>query len=103
MYQTDSEVVIQAMVAGVKPEDLDISVNRELVTIEGHREGPHGIPPQDYYHQELYWGSFTRTIVLPEEVEVEECEAIENHGLLILRLPKLDKARSTKLRVKSRP
>ena len=88
------------MVAGVKPEDLDISITRDMVTIKGKRETERFINEEDYYHKELYWGSFSRTIMLPSEVDVEESEAIEKHGLLILRLPKIDKSRQTRLKVK---
>ena len=55
----------------------------------------------DYYVRELYWGSFSRNIQLPEEIDVDEAEAVEKHGLLILKLPKLDKKRSSKLKVKT--
>jgi HSP20 family protein len=100
VYQTPSEIVIKSMVAGVKPEDLDISITRDMVTIKGKRETERFIKDEDYYHQELYWGSFSRTIMLPAEVEVEEADAIEKHGLLIIRLPKIDKNKQTRLRVK---
>jgi HSP20 family molecular chaperone IbpA len=50
MYQTPDEIVIQAMIAGVRPEDIDISITRELVTIKGHREGPRGVDDTDYFH-----------------------------------------------------
>jgi HSP20 family protein len=102
LYELDDEIIIQAMIAGVRPEDLDVNLTREMVTIEGHREGPQGIPDNNYYNQELFWGAFTRSITLPDEIEVEEAEAAENHGLLTIRMPKLDKARSTKLKVRSR-
>jgi HSP20 family protein len=102
VYELDEEIVLQAMISGVRPEDLDINVTREMVTIEGHREGPQGIPNNNYYQQELFWGAFNRTVMLPAEVEVEEAEAHEAHGLLTIRMPKLDKARSTKLKVRSR-
>jgi HSP20 family protein len=102
VYELDDEIIVQAMIAGVRPEDLDIDVTREMIVIEGHREGPQGVPDNNYYHQELFWGAFNRTIMLPDEIEVEEAEASESHGLLTLRLPKLDKARSTKLKVRSR-
>ena len=59
------------------------------------------VEENDYFHRELYWGSFSRTIMLPEEIEVEEAEAIERHGLLTIKLPKVDKAKQNKLRVKS--
>jgi HSP20 family protein len=100
VYQTPSEIIIKSMVAGVKPEDLDVSITRDMVTIKGKRETERTISDDDYYHRELYWGSFSRTIMLPAEVDVEECDAIEKHGLLILKLPKLDKNRQTRLKVK---
>jgi len=100
VYQTPTEIVIKSMVAGVKPEDLDISITRDIVTIKGKRETERMIQDEDYFHKELYWGSFSRTIMLPAEIEVEEAEAIEKHGLLILRLPKIDKNRQTRLKVK---
>ena len=102
LYELDDEIVLQAMIAGIRPEDLDINVTREMVTIEGHREGPQAIPDDNYFHQELFWGAFNRTVMLPAEIEVEEAEANESHGLLTIRMPKLDKARSTKLKVRSR-
>jgi HSP20 family molecular chaperone IbpA len=101
VYQTSNEIIIEAMVAGVKPEDLHLSITRDMVTIKGRRDGNTQVTHDDYFYKELYWGSFTRTILLPHEVEIEEAEAVEKHGLLIIRLPKVDKARQTKLKVKS--
>ena len=92
--------MIKTMVAGVRPEDLDISITRDMVTIRGKREGERTVNEPDYFHKELYWGTFSRTILLPQEVEVEEAEAIEKHGLLIIRLPKLNKNKQAKLKVK---
>ncbi len=101
VYQTPTEIIIEAMVAGVKPEDLHLSITRDMVTIKGRRDGNTQVTHDDYFYKELYWGSFTRSILLPHEVEIEEAEAVEKHGLLIIRLPKVDKARQTKLKVKS--
>lgn len=101
VYQTTSEIVIKTMVAGVRPEDLDINITRDMVTIKGKREAAKEVDDQDYFHRELYWGSFSRTVMLPEEIEVEEAEAVERHGLLVIKLPKIDKAKQNKLRVKS--
>ena len=100
-YQTPDDIFIRAMVAGVKAEDLDISITRDMVTIKGLREGSQEISEENFFFKELYWGSFSRTILLPQEVEVEEAEASEKNGLLTIRLPKVDKGRQTKLRVKS--
>jgi HSP20 family protein len=100
VYQTPSEIVIKTMVAGVKPEDLDVAITRDSVTIRGKRQEDRTMSGEDYFHRELYWGSFSRQIILPEEIDVDESEAVEKYGLLILRLPKLDKHKETKLRVK---
>jgi len=100
VYQTADAIIIKSMIAGVHPEDLDISITRDSVTIRGHREEEKVSKEDDYFARELYWGSFSRTIQLPEEIDVDESEAVEKHGLLILKLPKLDKKRQSKLKVK---
>ncbi len=101
MYQTGDFVVIRALVAGVSPDDLDIAITRDMVTIRGKREEHAEASTDDYFHKELFWGRFTRAIVLPEEIQIDEAEAIERHGLLEIRLPKVDKNRSTVLKVKT--
>lgn len=101
MFQTPTEIIIKTMVAGVKPEDLDISITRDMVTIRGRRMEVYESDESDFFHKELYWGAFSRTIVLPAEIEIEEAEAKEQHGLLTLTLPKIDKNRQSKLKVKS--
>jgi HSP20 family protein len=101
VYQTPTDIVIKTMVPGVRPEDLDITITRDMVTLKGKREIERTISDENYFHKELYWGSFSRTIMLPQEVEIEEAEAVEKHGLLIIRLPKLDKHRQSKLRVRN--
>lgn len=101
VYQTPSEIIIKTMVAGVKPDDLDVSITRDSVTIHGERQEDRTVTEEDYFHQELYWGSFSRTVILPEEVDVDGAEASEKYGMLILTLPKLDKNRQTRLKVKS--
>ncbi len=101
MYQTGDAVVIRALVAGVSPEDLDIAITRDMVTIKGLREEYQEAVDDDYYHRELFWGSFSRTLLLPEEVLIDEADAQEKHGMLEIRLPKVDKDRSARLKVKS--
>jgi HSP20 family protein len=101
MYQTNDAIIIKALVAGVSPTDLDISITRDMVTIRGVREEYQETNDDNYFHRELFWGGFTRTLVLPEEVVIDEAEAQEKHGMLEIRLPKLDKHRSTQLKVRS--
>jgi HSP20 family protein len=101
MYHTGDAIVIRALVAGVSPDDLDIAITRDMVTIRGVREEIQEASDDDYYHRELFWGSFSRSLLLPEEVLIDEAEAQEKHGLLEIKLPKVDKDRSTRLKVKS--
>lgn len=100
VYQTPTEIIIKTMVAGVKPDELDVLIARDSITIRGKRTDDQTVAEDEYFYRELYWGSFARTISLPEEVDVDGAEAVERHGMLILHLPKLDKNRQAKLKVK---
>ncbi len=101
MYQTEKDIVIEAMIAGVKPEDIQVNITRDIVTISGKREANKSVIHDDYFYQELYWGTFSRSIMLPHEIDIETAEAIEKHGMLIIKMPKIDKGRQSKLKVKS--
>lgn len=102
VYQTPDAIVIKALVAGVQPQTVDISLSREMLTISGQRQDEREVEEENYFQRELYWGSFSRTILLPEEVDVDLAEATEKHGILMIRLPKINKRRETKLKVRSR-
>ncbi len=101
VYQTPTEIVVQTMVAGVRPDDLEISVTRDMITIRGQREESRTIDEDNYFAQELYWGKFSRTVTLPAEVEPEEVEATERHGLLTIKIKKVDKGRKNNVKVRS--
>jgi HSP20 family molecular chaperone IbpA len=101
VYQTPTDIIVQTMVAGVKPEDLEITTGRDMITIRGKREESRTVDEENYFTKELYWGSFSRTILLPQEVEPDEADATERHGLLSIRLPKIDKEKKKSLKIKS--
>lgn len=101
VYETPSEIIIQTLIAGVLPENLSINITRDVVSISGKREESKGVPNDAYRIRELYWGSFERVVELPEEVEIDDAEAIERHGMLIIKLPKINKNRKAVLKIKS--
>lgn len=101
VYQTATDIVVQTMVAGVKPEDIDLTIARDMITISGKREEHRNIDENNYFTKELYWGKFSRTISLPQEVEPEEVEATERHGLLTIKLQKVDKEKKNSVKVRS--
>lgn len=101
VYQTPTDIIVQTMVAGVRPEDLELTIARDMITIKGKREESRTVDEENYFTKELYWGTFSRTILLPQEIDPEEAEATEKHGLLTVKLPKIDKEKKTSVKVKS--
>ncbi len=101
VYQTGADIIIQTMVAGVKPEDLELTIARDTITISGKREESRNVDEENYFTKELYWGKFSRTLSLPEEVEPEEVEATEKHGLLTVKIKKVDKEKKNTVKIKS--
>jgi HSP20 family protein len=102
VYQTPDAIVVKAFIAGVQPNTVDISLTREMVTISGARQDEKEVEEEHYFQRELYWGSFSRTILLPEEIDVDLAEASERHGILMIRLPKINKKREMKLKIRTR-
>lgn len=100
IYDNGDALVIQSTVAGVKPEDLDVSIADDTVTIRGRREGTEKVAEENYYYKELFWGTFSRTVILPEEIDDDSAEATLKNGLLTLILPKKKRGVVQKLKVK---
>ena len=101
VFQTDDEIVIKSTIAGVTSDDLDISVTNDMVTIKGGRKPDEKIKESNYYYQELYWGPFSRAIILPEEIDSDNAKASMKNGILTIRLPKLAKSRIKKVKIAS--
>lgn len=100
VYSTDNEVVIKSTIAGVVPEDIDISINNDMLTIRGERQPETESRLEDYYYQECYWGGFSRSIILPVEVDADKVAASIKNGVLTIRLPKVRKTKSVSVKVK---
>lgn len=99
VFQGKNEIIIQSIVAGVKPDDLDISIDKDSVTIRGKRESNRLVDKENAVCQELYWGSFSRTISLADEMDSENAEATIKNGILTIRLPFARKIQKQKIRV----
>ena len=100
VYQTPSAFVIESTIAGINPEDVDISTTPESITIKGKREKEEKIKTENYIHQECYWGRFSRTIILPQEIDPDKAQANIKNGVLKITLPKLNKGKTKKIKVK---
>lgn len=100
VYQTDNEIVIKSTIAGVKPEDLEVSITNDMVTVKGDRKNEEVVEKDNYYYQECYWGSFSRSVVLPVDVLAEKADATLKNGILTIRLPKADITKTKKIQVR---
>jgi len=99
VYQTDKDIVIQAAIAGIRPEDLDVSIENEVVTISGTRKNPNEAEEKQYFHEECFWGPFSRQIFLPQEVDMNRTDATMKDGVFTLRLPKVEREKTKKVKV----
>ena len=100
VYQTPSEIVIESAVAGVEPDDIDVNVTNDSITIKGRRRRAREVKDEDYFYQECYWGKFSRSVILPQEVDPEGSYVNFKNGILSVHLPKLNRKKARKLRVK---
>ena len=101
MYETDDEIVIQATIAGVNPEDLDVEIENDVVTITGERTNTEEKKGQNYFFQECFWGAFSRQIILPSEVDGSRAEASMKNGVFTLKIPKIERKKLRKIKVRS--
>ncbi len=100
MYQTKDNVIIKSTIAGVRPEDIDITVANDMVTIKGSRKKEEIISQDDYFYQECYWGNFSRSVIIPVDIDSETIEADLKDGILTVIIPKAAKAKTKKVKVK---
>lgn len=91
VFQSQNDIIVQSTVAGVSPNDIDISITKDMVTIRGHRNPEEKVKPAEYYHRELYWGPFSRSIILPADINPDNAKASMKNGVLTIRLPRIDK------------
>jgi len=101
MFQTSDAIILRTFVAGVRAEDLDVNIARDMITIKGVRKPEKIATGDNLFVNELYWGSFSRTLTLPSEIDVEESEAVHKNGLLTIIMPKLDKKKQMKVKIRS--
>jgi len=100
VYQTEESIIIKSAIAGVEPEDLDIAINNDMLTIRGQRQLNHEEHGADYLYRECYWGTFSRSIILPEEVDANSIDATIKNGILTVTLPKIAVKNKKKIKIK---
>ncbi len=102
LYETEEAVVVKASLPGVKPEDVDITITGETLTIKGEAKHEEEEEKPNYYRQECCYGSFVRSVSLPSQVESDKAEAVFENGVLKLTIPKAAAARPKTIKVKAK-
>ncbi len=87
VFRYGDDLVLRSTIAGVKIEDVDISIDGDLLTIRGERHIAENLTQDDWFYQECYWGPFSRSLILPMDVYTERAEATLQDGILTVRLP----------------
>lgn len=100
-YQTQDSYIIKAPIAGVKPEDVDVTMSGDTITIKGSRRDENEIKQDDYLAQECYWGSFSRSFQLPEGAQTDKSTAILKNGILTLKIPKEAKSQTKSIKIQA--
>ena len=100
VFQDKDDIIVQSTVAGVNPDDLEVNITNESVTIRGKRERTETVEEKDYFYQECFWGRFSRSIILPQEVDPDKSVASVKNGILTVKMPKLDRKKGKRLKVK---
>ncbi|OGZ65622.1 MAG: hypothetical protein A2812_03285 [Candidatus Staskawiczbacteria bacterium RIFCSPHIGHO2_01_FULL_36_16] len=90
VYETNSDFVVLAAIAGIQIKDIDISLEKDMMIIKGSRCDPHEHPNKKYFYQECYWGPFSRKIVLPENINIDKADAQMDKGVLSIKIPKIE-------------
>ncbi len=99
VYETPNEIVVESTIAGVNSEDLDIDVSNESVTIKGERRRTEEVKEESYFYQECFWGKFSRSIILPQEVDPDNAQSSLKNGILTIKMPKLSRERTRKMTI----
>ncbi len=102
VFQDKDNVYVKSTIAGVKPEDLDVTLSSNEVTISGERKQEEEVKEADYIYQECYWGVFSRSFALPVEIDVDKAEADIKDGILTLTLPKASRSKVKKVKIRGR-
>ena len=100
VYQTPTQIIILAPIAGVKMSDISVSVTEDVLTIKGKRYLEFNIPDEDYLTQECFWGTFSRSVVLPSSAETSNIEATFKDAVLKITLKRVEKTKTRVIRIK---
>ena len=99
LYESKDELILQAVIGGVEIKELDISITNDMITVKGERERESKDKIEKVYYNECFWGPFSRSLILPQEINADKAKATIKNGLLTIHLPKLMKTKRKTLKI----
>jgi HSP20 family protein len=102
VYETDQDVVVKSSVPGIQPEDIDITITGDTLTIKGETKAEEKVEKADYIRQERRYGAFSRSLTLPTTIVAEQAKAEFEDGVLTLTLPKAEEVKPKTIKVKAK-
>ena len=99
VYQTEDEIVVESTIAGVDPDEIEIDATSDSVTIRGERRKDSQVSQNDYFYQECFWGKFSRSVILPQEIDPDDAYSSLKNGVLTVHLPKIHKDKTRKISI----
>jgi HSP20 family protein len=100
LSETEDSVTVKAVLPGIKPEDVEISVSEGVLTVKGESRFEQKSEHENYYRQEIRYGAFSRSIPLPSRVNHEQADAEFKDGVLTVTLPKAEEVRPKQIKIK---
>lgn len=99
VYETEKELIVQSAIAGIKNDQIDVSLENDILIIKGERDNPSKDKEQRYFLKECYWGPFSKEIILPREIDTSRIDAKVKDGILTVRMQKIERSKSKKISV----
>ncbi len=99
IYETEDSVIAEMALPGVKPEDIDINVTGDALTVSGETKFESTETKRNYFQRQLRSGSFSQSLILPASVQADQAKAVFNHGMLKIEIPKAEAAKPKKIEV----
>ena len=102
MYQTKNDVVVKSALPGIKPDEVDITIDGNTLIIKGETKADEEVKEEDYIYREHRHGSFRRMLTIPDGLDTDKAESTFDDGVLTVTVPKLEKSKPKQIKVKAR-
>jgi HSP20 family protein len=102
MFETNDKVVVKAALPGIKPEEVEVTITGNTLTISGESNEEDEVEEEDFLRKERRYGSFTRTVTLPERLKTDKADASFENGVLTLKVPKSEEVKPKMIKIKTK-